>query len=54
MKVSFDIIFQKLFDVISFCKNLFFSKFPLKTVAAETSQENSLLNNLLTYIILNK
>ena len=31
--------------VISFCKNLFIPKFPLKTVAPEASRENSLLTS---------
>ena len=34
--INFVIIFQKLFDVIWFCKNLFISKFSLKMTAAET------------------
>ena len=40
--VNFVIIFQKLFDVIWSCKNLFISKFPLKMA---TVGKNSLLTS---------
>ena len=49
ISLNFVIFFQKLFDVISFCKKLFVSKFPLKTAAAETSRENSIITSTNPY-----
>ena len=48
-KLNFVIIFEKLFDVISSCKDLYISKFSLKTAAAKTSRENSLLTSANPY-----
>ena len=45
IKLNLVIIFQKLFHVISSCKNLFISKFLMKTAAVKTSQENSVLSS---------